>query len=382
MDLSAIDTTKPRPILKHNKYNAHALVTDNIRDTIIDAIRQEFSNEPNCDGDPFGEKRWGFDPTKFCNAVQPWPFNFIGSDAPTASAVKVSDGDDFRYCTKYKVTIMLQETRDSSKYLQSPFTDALQEKVERALKVAAKQWSARFFVSQRGGYLYSPDDAKSSVTQNDTVSIPIITFDFTFVYSTFSGNPEVPDEKIFWDAYCRKAMVERRICGVQLSKHELCATDFGREFPLRPNSSRSPVVRISGINYEFPNYKAVVEYTRGKKAGTKTDVKCETIEQALYEEDFEDKALLAVDKSRDEEALFYENKQVIQDELDDFGIDISYKEMFEAFGTSYVLTEIFPRARINIFGAVCCDEDSPDFGHRLRFGWELIDLIAESRSAD
>lgn len=382
MDLSAIDTTKPRPILKHNKYNAHALVTDNIRDTIIDAIRQEFSNEPNCDGDPFGEKRWGFDPAKFCETKQPWPIDYIGSDAPVVSEVKASDDDDFRYCTNYTATIMLHETPDPTKYLQAPYMDALQEKLERALKVAAEQWSARFFVSHRLGYPYPIKNAKSSVSQKDTVSIPVCLFDFTFIFSTFYDNPEVPDEKIFWDAFCRKAMVERRICGVQLSKHELCATDFGREFPLRPNSSRSPVVRISGINYEFPNYKAVVEYTRGKKAGTKTDVKCETIEQALYEEDFEDKALLAVDKSRDEEALFYENKQVIQDELDDFGIDISYKEMFESFGTSYVLTEIFPRARINIFGAVCCDEDSPDFGHRLRFGWELIDLIAESRSAD
>ena len=90
--------------------------------------------------------------------------------------------------------------------------DELQEKLERAVKVAAEQWSARCFVKGREKRRFSLNGA----------AFPLFHFDFTFAHSTYFDNPEIPDEKIFWDAYCRKAMVDRRVSKEVLPKHERC----------------------------------------------------------------------------------------------------------------------------------------------------------------
>lgn len=386
MDLRAIDTMVPRPILKHEKYHANAIIMENIRDTIIDVVQKAFSNEPDCEGDPFGVKRLGIDPTTFCRTTE--TYISYGSDFPDALAdIKVSDDDECFYLTHYSVNIFLLEKLSQMGALQPTFIDELQEKLERAVKVAAEQWSARCFVKGR---------EKRRFSLNGAV-FPLFHFDFTFAHSTYFDNPEIPDEKIFWDAYCRKAMVDRRVSKEVLPKHELCAADFGREFPLKPGNARSPVVRILSINHEKPNSSVVLEYVKGKKAGKKVDVRKKDIELALYEYDFEDKTTLAVLKNKDEETLFYKNKKSLGERMfysregsrqsnEAFDtwteLKVTYREVFDAYGTSFMLTEIFPNARTNIFGAVCCDVDSPEYGHRVLFGWDLINLIAESRYSD
>lgn len=394
MDLRAIDTMVPRPILKHEKYHANAIIMENIRDTIIDVVQKAFSNEPDCDGDPFGVKRLGIDPTTFCRASE--TYMSYGSDFPDALAdIKVSDDDECFYLTHYSVNILLLEKLslllEKLSQMGAPqptFIDELQEKLERAVKVAAEQWSARCFVKGREKRRFSLNGA----------AFPLFHFDFTFAHSTYFDNPEIPDEKIFWDAYCRKAMVDRRVSKEVLPKHELCAADFGREFPLKPGNARSPVVRILSINHEKPNSSVVLEYVKGKNAGKKVDVRAKDIELALYEDDFEDKTVLTVLKAKDEEALFYKNKISLtkrmvhswQTSMSSWTemieawkeLDVTYREIFDTLGTSFVLTEIFPNARTNIFGAVCCDADSPEYGHRVLFGWDLIERMAECRDPD
>ena len=126
-------------------------------------------------------------------------------------------------------------------------------------------------------------------------------------------------------------------------------------------------------------------------------MRAKDIELALYEYDFEDKTTLAVLKNKDEETLFYKNKKSLGERMfysregsrqsnEAFDtwteLKVTYREVFDAYGTSFMLTEIFPNARTNIFGAVCCDVDSPEYGHRVLFGWDLINLIAESRYSD
>lgn len=395
MDLRAIDTMVPRPILKHEKYHGNAIIMENIRDTIIDAVQKAFSNEPNCEGDPFGVKRLGIDPTTFCRTTK--TYVSYGSDFPDALAdIKVSDDDECFYLTHYSVNILLLEKLslllEKLSQMGAPqptFIDELQEKLERAVKVAAEQWSARCFVKGIEKRRFSLNGA----------AFPLFHFDFTFAHSTYFDNPEIPDEKIFWDAYCRKAMVDRRVSKESLPKHELCAADFGREFPLKPGNSRSPVVRILSINHEKPSSSVVLEYVKGKNAGKKVDVRAKDIELALYEDDFKDKAvLLAVLKAKNEEALFYKNKRSLTKRMAHSRktsmsswtelleawkeLDVTYREIFDTLGTSFVLTEIFPNARTNIFGAVCCDADSPEYGHRVLFGWDLIELMAECRDPD
>lgn len=398
MDLRAIDTMVPRPILKHEKYHANAIIMENIRDTIIDVVQKAFSNEPDCEGDPFGVKRLGIDPTTFCRTTE--TYVSYGSDFPDALAdIKVSDDDECFYLTHYSVNILLLEKLspllEKLSQMGAPqptFIDELQEKLERAVKVAAEQWSARCFVKGR---------EKRRFTLNGA-AFPLFHFDFTFAHSTYFDNPEIPDEKIFWDAYCRKAMVDRRVSKESLPKHELCAADFGREFPLKPGKPRSPIVQILSINHEKPNSSVVLEYVKGKNAGKKVDVRKKDIELALYEYDFEDKTTLAVLKNKDEETLFYKNKKSLGERMvysregsrqrneaywsemfDTWKeLKVTYREVFDAYGTSFMLTEIFPNARTNIFGAVCCDVDSPEYGHRVLFGWDLINLIAESRCSD
>ena len=398
MDLRVIDTMVPRPILKHEKYHGNAIIMENIRDTIIDAVQKAFINEPDCEGDPFGVKRLGIDPTTFCRTTE--TYISYGSDFPDALAdIKVSDDDECFYLTHYSVNILLLEKLslllEKLSQMGAPqptFIDELQEKLERAVKVAAEQWSARCFVKGIEKRRFSLNGA----------AFPLFHFDFTFAHSTYFDNPEIPDEKIFWDAYCRKAMVDRRVSKEVLPKHELCAADFGREFPLKPGNARSPVVRILSINHEKPNSSVVLEYVKGKKAGKKVDVRKKDIELALYEYDFEDKTTLAVLKNKDEETLFYKNKKILGERMYDSWttskqgnkaywsemsdtwkeLKVTYREVFDAYGTSFMLTEIFPNARTNIFAAVCCDADSPEYGHRILFGWDLIERMAECRNSD
>lgn len=127
-------------------------------------------------------------------------------------------------------------------------------------------------------------------------------------------------------------------------------------------------------------------------------MRAKDIELALYEDDFEDKTVLTVLKAKDEEALFYKNKISLtkrmvhswQTSMSSWTemieawkeLDVTYREIFDTLGTSFVLTEIFPNARTNIFGAVCCDADSPEYGHRVLFGWDLIERMAECRNPD
>ena len=403
MDLRTIDTMVPRPVLTHEKYHANALFMENIRDTIIDAVQKEFSNEPDCEGDPFGEKRWGIDPTTLCRASE--TYTSYGSDFPDALAdIKISDDDECFYLTHYAVNILLHEKLSPMRYLQGSFMNELQGKLERAIKVAAAQWSARCFAKTKEAYQVSVNGSKLNfgLPKNAETKLPCFHFAFTFAHSTYSDNAEVPDEKIFWDAYCRKAMVDRRIQKEAIPKHELCAADFGREFPLKPGNSRSPIVRILGINHENPNSSVVLEYVKGKNAGKKVDARAKDIELAIYEYNFEDKTTLAVMKAKDEETLFYENKRRLaermflscrtgnqsnmaswSERIDTWkDLKVTYREVFDAYGTSFMLTEIFPNARTNIFGAVCCDADSPEYGHRVLFGWDLIERMAECRNTD
>lgn len=108
MDLRTIDTMVPRPILKNEKYHANAIIMENIRDTIIDVVQKAFSNEPDCEGDPFGVKRLGIDPTTFCRTSE--TYMSYGSDFPDALAdIKVSDDDECFYLTHYSVNILLLE---------------------------------------------------------------------------------------------------------------------------------------------------------------------------------------------------------------------------------------------------------------------------------
>ena len=399
MDLRAVDTMVPRPILKHEKYHANAIIMENIRDTIIDVVQEAFSNEPDCEGDPFGVKRWGVDPTTLCRTAM--TLSYGGSNFAAALAdIKISDDDDFCYATHYAVNILFHEKIPPLKYLQAVFLDEIQGKLERALKVAAEQWSARCFVRVREGRQFSVNSSKLELglPKVGESAIPALHFAFTFVHSTYFDNSEVPDEKIFWDAYCRKAMIDRRVNNEVIPRHELCAADFGREFPLKPGKPRSPIVRILSINHEKPNSSVVLEYVKGKNAGKKVDVRAKDIELALYEDDFEDKTALSVLKAKDEEALFYKNKISLTkrmvhswqtsmsswtEMLEEWKeLDVTYREIFDTLGTSFVLTEIFPNARTNIFGAVCCDADSPEYGHRVLFGWDLIERMAECRNSD
>lgn len=60
-----------------------------------------------------------------------------------------------------------------------------------------------------------------------------------------------------------------------------------------------------------------------------------------------------------------------------------YREMFDFCGCSYVITAIHPKARKNVFTAICLDDDEgKEKAHKKAFGWELLRIISAHRFTD
>lgn len=57
------------PFLKNDTYCAHDSVAENLHDDLIDSITKKFSDDYFCDGDPFGVRRCGTPPSRFCKLV-------------------------------------------------------------------------------------------------------------------------------------------------------------------------------------------------------------------------------------------------------------------------------------------------------------------------
>ena len=127
------------------------------------------------------------------------------------------------------------------------------------------------------------------------------------------------------------------------------------------------------------------KYVVGRRIGNGSDHKevrilREKMSEILYEQEYEDKDALALEKERDEEAAFYRNKPRIQYWLTGRGIDIAYREVFSLDDHDYIIIGIQPNARTYPIVVRCVDEDGPLSGKVIRLPIdETLSAIAEDR---
>ena len=124
----------------------------------------------------------------------------------------------------------------------------------------------------------------------------------------------------------------------------------------------------------------MVRRETGEKAGEEESLFRVDVEKALFEQEGKDEETIAVETAKDEEEAFLKNVPLVDNELAAAGIKtLSYKEIFDVSGKSFMLTAIYPNGRTRKFSAVCIEDGSPDCGHVFPFGWELLDYVAQAR---
>ena len=165
-------------------------------------------------------------------------------------------------------------------------------------------------------------------------------------------------------------------------KRDLLAEDFGKAFQYPLGTGSDATVRIIGVDAETPFTRVLVRRETGEKAGEEESLFRVDVEKALFEQEGKDEETIAVETAKDEEEAFLKNVPLVDNELAAAGIKtLSYKEIFDVSGKSFMLTAIYPNGRTRKFSAVCIEDGSPDCGHVFPFGWELLDYVAQAREA-
>ena len=362
-----LDTVMQSPFLKNDTYCAHDSVAENLHDDLIDSITKKFSDDYFCDGDPFGVRRCGTPPSRFCKLV------------PNEAASP--------YFTEFVVGLLLNEKRGQNLRLSGLFRDYIMSEFEPVVSSVASRWSARYTVKPNS---IRTSDGRifgiSAQSGNQSEPQPYW-FSVRFFHSVYANSSMVPNDKIIWDSYCHCVRLQRQdeLCAAarkqgEKPKRDLLAEDFGKAFQYPLGTGNDATVRIIGVDAETPFTRVLVRRETGEKAGEEESLFRVDVEKALFEQEGKDEETIAVETAKDEEEAFLKNVPLVDNELAAAGIKtLSYKEIFDVSGKSFMLTAIYPNGRTRKFSAVCIEDGSPDCGHVFPFGWELLDYVAQAR---
>lgn len=340
-----------------------------MHDDLIDSITKKFSDDYFCDGDPFGVRRCGTPPSRFCKLV------------PNEAASP--------YFTEFVVGLLLNEKRGQVLRLSGLFRDYIMSEFEPVVSSVASRWSARYTVKPNS---IRTSDGRifgiSAQSGNQSEPQPYW-FSVRFFHSVYANSSMVPNDKIIWDSYCRCVRLQRQdeLCAAarkqgEKPKRDLLAEDFGKAFQYPLGTGNDATVRIIGVDAETPFTRVLVRRETGEKAGEEESLFRVDVEKALFEQEGKDEETIAVETAKDEEEAFLKNVPLVDNELAAAGIKtLSYKEIFDVSGKSFMLTAIYPNGRTRKFSAVCIEDGSPDCGHVFPFGWELLDYVAQAREA-
>ena len=293
-----LDTAMQSPFLKNDTYCAHDSVAENLHDDLIDSITKKFSDDYFCDGDPFGVRRCGTPPSRFCKLVP----NEVASP----------------YFTEFVVGLLLNEKRGQNLRLSGLFRDYIMSEFEPVVSSVASRWSARYTVKPNS--IRTSDGSIFGISaQSGNQSEPQpYWFSVRFFHSVYANSSMVPNDKIIWDSYCRCVSLQRQdeLCAAvrkqgEKPKRELLAEDFGKAFQYPLGTGSDATVRIIGVDAETPFTRVLVRRETGEKAGEEESLFRVDVEKALFEQEGKDEETIAVETAKDEEAAFLKNVPLV-----------------------------------------------------------------------
>ena len=295
-----------------------------------------------CCKDPFGKERYGNDP-----------------DLPRPCKVS------YEKANITEVTLNLIVDADNPKYVESCVAE-MRDDIKAALWYVADTYKARIFVQKP-----SFGTKRNGAGRRFRFAV----FGIEFIRTPYHNNPNVPDEKIVWDARCLRLQEDiedekgRTSGPPHMPFYPLKATDYEREFLYE-----DAMYRIVGFADEF-SYLDV----RLQPAGSTGDegiivVPLANLRRPLFDDDADIPAR-KLKAAKDEEADFYEGKDCIKAALARDGLDLIYREMFQYGKRTYALTSITPSAQSQsyIFTATCVeDEEEKAVGEKLKLTYQEV----------
>lgn len=329
MDVSTIDTSEnvvmPNP--------------DDVINDIFDAVLNgDIGTRDYCAKDPFGTKRY---------KTTPKERSFL--------------------CQNRTVTLAVFHIVIAAAYEFSPEDrKTMFDDVSDVANAVAAKYGARVLVNERQWL------TKNAVNEsNQNVVTVVVPFEIQLFHTPYSFDKTISDEKIIWDAYCRRVNVTQNVH----YGRRLFPSDFGKEY-----KHARKTCQIAGVDLKNPERRvSVVRYSQNSKPEATTVDRVE-LGRILYVNETEDLVALAAEKTAEEARLFNADKKLLRMRLDASGIDVTYREVFSLGGSDYMLTGIQPRAKRYTFSALCLDETGPRAGKTVKFTYdEVIDEIFSER---
>lgn len=335
---------------------------------VYDALK----DKDYCCKDPFGEVRCGNRRINIC---------YVSGEAANITHVLLA------------ICLNNMLFADNKRGMTFCWTD-MYDDVMAAAKQAAAKHSARVFAPKQVlGTVPRiqtswPSMSKNAYSNAKPDSLPrvektyVAKFSFAFYRTSYYADKDIPDSKIIWDAFCRQREEHFRLHkadkAIMQPVYKLKYSDYGRLF-----SYIETTYCIKGIDKNSLSIGVSLRQMDGKEPGKTVEWPFNRVEEILRDIEDSMAADQHIESGKEEEAMFYKNKQVIQRRLDEEGIDIVYREMFDFCGCSYVITAIHPKARKHVFTAICLDDDEgKEKAHKKAFGWELLRIISAHRFTD
>ena len=174
-------------------------------------------------------------------------------------------------------------------------------------------------------------------------------FGIEFIRTPYHNNPNVPDEKIVWDARCLRLQED--------IEDEKGRTSGPPHMPLYP--------------LKATDYEGIIV------------VPLANLRRPLFD-DYADIPARKLKAAKEEEVDFYEGRDCIKAALARDGVSLMYREMFQYAKRTYALTAITPDAQSQsyIFTATCVeDEEEKAVGEKLKLTYQEVikRVIADRR---
>lgn len=315
-----------------------------IRDMLLDSVEEALKDKEYCCKDPFGTGRFNVKRQDSARIKK------VGSNAVVVLIRVVLDKS---YCSQVCRELILRDVLPCIQHVASQFGTRSVVLPRDTARVTERQ------LPQASGF------AGKTVGLADE-------FECRFYRTSHYDDESIPTEKFEWDAFCAcLADLQQNVP----TKRKLKPSDFGIVF------------KMGRYEYELAaaDKYSPEKYVVGRRIGNGSDRKevrilREKMSEILYEQEYEDKDALALEKERDEEAAFYRNKSHIQHWLTWRGIDIAYREFFSVVDHDYIIIGIQPNARTYPIVVRCVDEDGPLSGKVIRLPLEeTLSAIVEDR---
>ena len=318
---------------------------------IKQVIESNVKGQAYCCKDPFGKERYGNDP-----------------DLPRPCKVS------YEKANITEVTLNLIVDADNPKYVESCVAE-MRDDIKAALWYVADTYKARIFVQKP-----SFGTKRNGAGRRFRFAV----FGIEFIRTPYHNNPNVPDEKIVWDARCLRLQEDiedekgRTSGPPHMPFYPLKATDYEREFLYE-----GAMYRSGGFADEFSYLDVQLQ-----PAGSTGDegiivVPLANLRRPLFDDDADIPAR-KLKAAKEEEVDFYEGRDCIKAALARDGVSLMYREMFQYAKRTYAVTAITPDAQSQsyIFTATCVeDEEEKAVGEKLKLTYQEVikRVIADRR---